>query len=157
MKKALYSFVIGGTALLSACANMGGGSGPVAVSETVALDAPAAEVWSLVGEFNDMERWHPAVKISKQLAEYRHLILQDDSVIVEEETGRDDAAMTYSYKILSGPLPVSNYQSTITVTAISANKSSVTWSSTFTPESADAAGTIRDVYQAGLDKLDMMY
>ena len=157
MKTAFLSLAMGGAMLAAGCAHFGGGTGPAAVSESVTVDAPAAEVWAVVGEYNNMNRWHPAVKISRQMAEFRHLVLHNDAVIVEEETARDDAGMSYSYRIVSGPLPVSEYQSSITVTAVSDSQSTVTWSSTFNAETSEATSTIREVYKSGLNNLESMY
>lgn len=160
MKKAISTLLICGSALTASCANMGLMNDSLAVSESTTIQAPAKEVWALVGEFNDLERWHPAVTMSKQLADQRYLTLADGAEIVEQETARDDTAMSYSYRILSGPLPVEDYQATINVSSVNANESTVTWSSTFDANGvpdAQAEEVIRGVYKAGLQQLNRMY
>ena len=42
--------------------------------------------------------------------------LGDGAMIVEELVAWDDDAMSYTYTAVEGPLPVDNYESTITVT-----------------------------------------
>jgi len=160
MKKAISTLLICGSALTASCANMGLMGDPLSVTESTTVNAPASEVWALVGEFNDLERWHPAVTMSKQLADQRYLTLADGAEIVEQETARDNAAMSYSYRILSGPLPVEDYQATINVSSISANESTVTWRSTFEANGVSgdqAEDVIRGVYKAGLQHLNRMY
>lgn len=160
MKKTISTLLICGSALTASCANMGLMSDQLAVTESTTVQAPAAEVWKLVGEFNDLERWHPAVTISKQLFDQRYLTLAGGGEIVEQETARDDGQMSYSYRIVSGPLPVDGYQATISVTPVNAMKSTVTWSSTFEANGVpgdQAEDVIRGVYEAGLQNLKRMY
>ncbi len=160
MKKTLSTLLICGSALTASCANMNGMHEQSIVTESVRVNAPAADVWQLVGEFNDLKRWHPAVKISKQVSDQRYLTLQDDTEMVEQETARDDSGMSYSYRIVSSPLPVAAYNATISVMAVGASQSEVTWRSSFDAKGvskAEAEATIRGVYRAGLDHLQQMY
>lgn len=160
MKKAFTALAISSALLTASCAHLGLSGDPLSVSESTTIKAPASEVWKEVGGFNALSRWHPAVKMSKQLHDQRYLTLAGGGEIVEQETARDEDAMTYSYRILSGPLPVEDYESTISVTPVNSGEAKVTWSSTF-----DAAGVpdgkaqdvIRDVYKAGLQQLNRMY
>jgi len=68
--------------------------------------------------------------------------------------------MSYTYSILSGPLPVTDYTATIRVREAEGGGSSVTWSSEFTPSGApesDAVAAIRGVYEAGFENLRKMF
>ncbi|MDO6683243.1 SRPBCC family protein [Oceanobacter sp. 5_MG-2023] len=160
MNKTLSTLVICGSALTASCAHMDSMDGQASVTESVKVNAPAAEVWALVGEFNDLNRWHPAVKLSKQVSDRRYLTLQDGAEIVEEETSRDNSGMNYSYRILSGPLPVEAYNATISVTSMGDSQSKVTWQSTFDAKGMsrpEAEAVISGVYRGGLDQLQRMY
>ncbi len=72
----------------------------------------AAEVWALVGGFCDIQKWHPAVakceETTKDGKVFRTLTLKDGAKIEEKQTKKE--ATSYSYTILSGPLPVKDYQ-----------------------------------------------
>jgi mxaD protein len=70
------------------------GPSPMKSVETVTIKAPAAKVWALVGDFNGMPKWHPAVKESKieekDGSTFRTLTLQDGGTILERLKGKDD-------------------------------------------------------------------
>jgi len=85
----------------------------------------------------------------------RSLTLPDGAELVEELVSRDDDAMAYTYRILEGPLPVANYESTISVSA-SGDGSTIGWSGTFDAEGAsdaEATDVIGGIYDAGLASL----
>lgn len=130
------------------------------VRETVSLNALPTEIWSLIGDFDSLDSWHPAVEASEMVqdgtAKVRHLTLGDGSKIVERLDSHDDEARTYVYSILdAGPLPVRNYQSTLEVSG-DGSVSTVTWSSEFEPNEAseaDAQAAISGVYNGGFAAL----
>ena len=75
---------------------------------------------------------------------------------MEKQTARSDAGHSYSYSFLSSPLPVTNYASTIKVTAKGEGTSVVTWTGTYTPDSGkekDASEALNGVYEAGLSAI----
>ena len=134
------------------------------VSKEAVIAMAPAELWKKVGDFNGLNTWHPAIATSEvvkgnnnEVGAHRKLTLSDGAVIVEELAARDDAGMTLTYTILEGPLPVTDYRSTITVVAEGDGQSKLSWSSTFKPatgtEPAKAQEVIGGVYQAGLDSL----
>ncbi len=138
------------------------------VSMSMKIAAPARRVWELVGAFNALPDWHPAVEKSEIEGEdgrkgtvRRLSIIGGGGTIVERLEDVDDNARRYSYSILQGPRPVANYQATIRVNEEEDGKScTVEWSSEFdaagTPE-ADAVNAIEGVYKAGLENLKMMF
>ena len=127
------------------------------VSISARISAPADEVWRLVGGWNALPDWHPAVEKSEieQSGHLRHLRLADGTEITERLEEIDSDERTYTYSITSSPLPVTNYRSTIAVRD-EGNTSIVEWSTNFeplgTPE-ADVVRSLSDFYQAGFDNL----
>ena len=66
----------------------------------------------------------------------------------------------YRYSIISGPLPVANYEAVIHVRDNGDGTSTVEWSSEFDASGAsenDAVAAIQGVYQAGLDNIRKMF
>lgn len=131
-----------------------------AVRETVSLNASPTDIWSLIGDFDRLDSWHPAIAASETVQEgttkIRHLTLGDGSKIVERLDSHDDDSRRYTYTILdAGPVPVRNYQSTLEVSG-DGPVSVVTWSSEFeaheAPE-ADARAAISGVYNGGFAAL----
>ena len=70
----------------------------------------------------------------------------------------EETATSYTYEIVESPLPVANYNSTISVTA-DGDGTMVDWQGNFDAKDvpdADAEGVIAGIYQAGLDEIAKM-
>ena len=132
------------------------------VSMSTDLSASADEVWKMIGQFNALPDWHPAVEKSEltEAGQTRTLSLAGGGKIIEKLEKVDEDARTYTYSIVDSPLPVANYTSTITVTGEGPN-SKIEWSSEFDPATGatpeDAMKAIQGVYQAGFDNLRKMF
>ena len=87
------------------------------VTREATIDAEPAKVWAEIGPFCSISAWHPAIAKCEELkardATMRHLTTGDGGMFEERLLAHDDKAMSYSYSILKSPLPVSDYQSTI--------------------------------------------
>jgi mxaD protein len=112
------------------------GPSPQKVVETVTIKAPPAKVWALIGDFNSIAKWHPAIKSSKVEKKgadtFRTLTLKDGGTIYERLKEKNDADMRLKYEIVEGVLPVSDYYAAITVKpGANANESTVEWMGRF--------------------------
>ena len=126
------------------------------------LNVAPDEVWKLIGGFNALPDWHPAVEKSELEEEgsMRRLSLAGGGTIVEKLVSVDDKERVYSYSIIDSPLPVTNYEATIRVKDDGEGNTSVEWSSEFEAEGApenEAMDVIAGIYQAGLDNLKKMF
>ena len=115
-------------------------------------------VWSKIGGFCAIKDWHPAIgtcTLSGKSPVVRTLVTKDGkATFVETETAHSNARHLYSYAIKSSPLPISHYTSTIKVTPNGKGISTVTWSSTYTPDAGKesaANDALSGIYEAGLD------
>lgn len=120
------------------------------------------EVWKLVGQFNALPDWHPAVQSSRleDDGRLRRLSLFGGGEIVERLEQIDEKDRLYRYSIVSGPLPVANYTATLRVRDDGKGNSVVEWSSEFDPAGAaemDAVKMVQSVYQSGFDNLKKMF
>jgi uncharacterized protein YndB with AHSA1/START domain len=130
------------------------------------LQVPASAVWNMIGGFNELARWHPAVVKSEEVKEKsglttRRLTLSDGGVIVAELEEHDDRARTYSYSVVQTPLPVAGYKARLHVReAADGHSCTVAWTSEFeasgAPES-EAVKVIRGLYEAGFDNLRRLF
>jgi len=137
--------------------------GSLKVEQSVELNAKADDVWAKSSNFGDLGAWHPAATqteivegTNNQVGAVRVITLPDGGKLKEKLEAYDAKKHTYSYTILEGVLPVSDYHSTYTVHSVGANKTKVTWSGTFNAagaSNADAIKTITGVYKGGLDNL----
>jgi hypothetical protein len=123
------------------------------------LAASADEVWRLIGGYNALSEWHPAVERSvlEEGGRMRRLSLRGGGGLLERLQAFSERERNYAYTIEEGVLPVASYRSTVSVRDRgTARGCEVCWSGEFTPSGAseaEAVGTIRGVYRAGLDAL----
>ncbi len=127
--------------------------------KTVDVAASPDKVWQTIGQFCGIAAWHPAISkcvLSKTPgAPVRTLSLKGGGTLVEQQTERSDDARHYAYTILKGPLPVSDYHSTLSVIG-KGSGSTISWTGSFKAHGAsDAAATkaIQGIYDSGLDAL----
>src|SRR5438105_12904116 len=140
------------------------------VRESIEINAPPAKVWAAIGNFQDMSWLPPVSKTegdkSNAIEATRRLTLADGATVDEELYKFDAEKMSYSYRITAVDvkvLPVTNYSSTITVSAGADGKGSVVeWNGAFyrgfpnnepPPELSDEAAikAVTDLYHDGLD------
>jgi hypothetical protein len=122
----------------------------------------ADEVWKLVGQFNALPDWHPAITSSKleDGGKIRRLSLFGGGEIVERLEQIEPGDRLYRYSIVSGPLPVANYTATLRVKEGPDSKAVLEWSSEFDPSGAsesDATAAVQDIYKMGFDNLRKMF
>jgi hypothetical protein len=127
------------------------------------LAVPAQTVWNVIGGFNGLPDWHPAVEKSELKEEdgatTRTLSLVGGGTIVERLEQSDDKERACTYSILSGPLPVANYVATLRVRE-AGQGCTIEWSSEFEASGApenDAVAAISGVYEAGFENLKKMF
>lgn len=139
------------------------------VTEKVTINAPADVVWARIRNFDALKDWHPAVAESpasngNSEGSVRQLKLRGGGALTETLEAYDDAKKRYSYRAKDGgALPVTNYTSTISVTA-EGSGCVVEWRGAFyrgypnndpPPDQNDEAAikAVTGVYQAGLANL----
>jgi hypothetical protein len=110
-------------------------------------------LWKKIGDFCDIANWHPAVEkcVLSADGKQRTLSLKGGGTLVEALENRDDANYAYTYAIVSGPLPVANYHSTISVSP-DPKGSALKWAGTYDAKGAsdaDAKKVIDGIYDAG--------
>lgn len=139
-------------------------AGTLSVTREVTIDSTPATVWKLVGNFNALDVWHPAVSKSElngagtKVGTRRLLTLADgNKTMIEQLTTYNAAKTSYSYTIVRSPLPVANYSGSITLNATPDGKTLVKWTSTFdAPEGSDTSYSthaVEALYDSGLAKL----
>ena len=110
-------------------------------------------LWKKIGDFCGVAYWHPAIEkcVLSADGKQRTLSLKGGGTIVEALENLDDAGHAYTYTIISGPLPVANYHSTISVSP-DPKGSSLKWVGTYDAKGAsdaDAKKVIDGIYESG--------
>jgi len=158
--------------ILLVCAGVALAHGPTRqkVTESVQLDVPPEVVWSRIKDFAALQTWHPAVESStttdgNNVGSVRTLHLKGGGTIVETLEGYSDEEHKYNYRMTDpGPVPVSNYTSTIRVKPADNGGSVIEWRGAFyrgypnndpPPDRNDEAAiaAVTGIYRAGLDNL----
>jgi len=142
-----------------------GGDG-LTVSKHVVVNASADEVWALVGDYNSLDQWHPAITKSELRGDgraggdIRVLTLADGNALYDELTAYDEAAKQYTYRLLKSPLPLYGYLGSMVVSDNGNNTSTIEWKSRFYADGvsdAEAVELIQGVYTAGLTSLQARF
>ena len=110
-------------------------------------------LWKKIGDFCGIANWHPAVEkcVLSADGKQRTLSLKGGGTIVEALENLDDANHAYTYTIISSPLPVANYHSTISVSP-DPKGSSLKWIGAYDAKGAsdvEAKKVIDGIYYAG--------
>ena len=134
------------------------------VSMSTKIGVSAKQLWDMIGGFHAISDWHPAIEKCDIEEDgnvtLRRLSLVGGGEIVERLEQSDDDERSYSYSIISSPMPINNYRSTIRVLEGEDGKTTVEWSSEFdsgdAPEN-DVTKIVEGIYSAGLDNLKKMF
>lgn len=130
-------------------------SADVTVTRRVTLRSSPQATWALVGDYCGIAQWDPGVArceiasgTNNRAGAVRRLTLADGASMTEELLTYDTALRTYSYRIVTSPLPVASYTAMLSVFAAPNGGSIVEWTATFTANpGADEAALRRTVEQ----------
>ncbi|ANN78186.1 SRPBCC family protein [Bordetella flabilis] len=130
------------------------------------IDAPAADVWSIVRDFNAMPQWHPLIADSMiengltpdRIGCVRYFHTRDGGLIREQLLALSDYDYTFTYVILESPMGVSDYVATLKLTPVTdGDRCFAEWTAEFGCPAEREAELRRligqDVFQAGFDAL----
>ncbi len=121
------------------------------VSQSTEIANPDRQLWAVIGDFCDLDDWHPAV-ISCALKSRDgavHRVLQvDGGAEFVERLIAVEPGLSYTYSIVSSPLPLENYTATLAITG--GKSATVTWSGNFSSDDPAMEGVISDIYASGL-------
>jgi hypothetical protein len=119
------------------------------------------KLWELIGGFNALPQWHPAVARSEleEGGSVRRLALVGGGEIVERLEKMSEDEFSYTYSIIDSPLPVRDYSSTLKLEDDGEGGCRVTWSGRFQSSGVaepDAMKVVEGIYRAGFDNLRKM-
>ncbi|SMC12176.1 Polyketide cyclase / dehydrase and lipid transport [Roseovarius aestuarii] len=125
------------------------------VQRTLQLTAPSTEVWNLIGDFCDIDDWHPSLTACSLSVRdgglHRTLTTADGDEFVEKRIA-NEPGLAYTYSIVSSPLPIENYTATFSIEPL--NGSLISWSGRFSSEDPAMETTISEIYDAGLSAIE---
>lgn len=128
----------------------------VEVERKQTVRATPDEVWAVVGDFGALSEWHPAVAVCDVerygSVVHRHIRTVDGDEFLEREVGEHPEEHSYTYEILSSPLPVRQYRAVFRVVP-APEGATVVWCSSFEPAEAStekAVQMVSSIYDLGL-------
>jgi hypothetical protein len=143
------------------------------IFHTIAIDAPADEVWAMVGDFGGIQRWAPGTESSRLILHDRNetgavrLLRRrgDGTQVTEKLLDYDPHNHRMAYTYVDGVVRAADYYSEVLVKDAGSNRSLVDWRGRFKrlaywtdqpPEGQDdkaALDFLNGAYKSGLDNL----
>lgn len=128
---------------------------PVVTAEHV-FNLPVDDLWALIGDFGDTGKWsgrppEGCVQEGEGIGAIRTLTLADGRKIVDRLEAQTQRS--YSYSIVTSPLPYKSYRATMAVTPIDAASTRFIWTGEFEPlgmSDAEAIEFTKGVYAMGI-------
>jgi carbon monoxide dehydrogenase subunit G len=116
---------------------------------------PADEMWKRIGDFTTVNTWLPGIESIELLDDGKKRKLTMPGGVAFVEALLEEGDQTHTYTIVEGPMPFTNYRSTLSVKATDDKSCVVDWHATFdpvegTPEE-NATAIVEMIYDAGLD------
>lgn len=130
--------------------------GEVRVEENV--EAKAEDIWRLVRDFGGLLKWNEGIESCEVEGSGVGAVrtIKVGGIELQERLEHlDDTGRSFTYSIVSGPVPVENYLASMTIYD-EGEKSRITWQSTFDAKGAPEADCVKlfeGVYQGGIAAL----
>ncbi|HPD14803.1 MAG TPA: SRPBCC family protein [Planctomycetota bacterium] len=121
------------------------------------FEASADAVWALVRDFGRPDKFVAAVESARLEGSgvgARRILALGDAEVIERLDAFDDAGRSLTYSIVSAPLPMEGYSSTMKVRPLGRARCELEWSCRFTPKGApeaDVKKIVEGVYTAGFE------
>ncbi len=121
------------------------------IKRSLALSAPADEVWHLIGDFCDIDDWHPSVKscslkvIDGSLA--RVITTAEGAEFVHKRIAMEPG-LSYTYKTISSPLPIENFTATLSIEPF--DTPLIMWTGRFSSDDPAMEKFVVEAVEAGL-------
>ncbi|PXW30919.1 UNVERIFIED_CONTAM: carbon monoxide dehydrogenase subunit G [Williamsia faeni] len=126
------------------------------VREEIAIAAPPASVWSVMGSPASLAQWHPGIDSSSESNGSRRCTMVGGGEVTELIVEHSDEDRYYVYAVEGNQFGMVDYQSRIQVEG-AGEGSRVVWSGEFEAARPNTAGrlveAIASSYRAGLESL----
>lgn len=121
------------------------------VTRSLELSSPATETWHLIGDFCDIDDWHPNVSgCSLKVMDgslVRVLTTDAGDEFVQKRIAQE-AGLSYTYKTVSSSLPVENFTATLSIEPF--DSPLVMWSANFSSDDPTMEQVIVEEIEAGM-------
>ncbi|NRB37225.1 MAG: SRPBCC family protein [Pseudomonadales bacterium] len=125
------------------------------------FDHPAKIVWKKFGKFCAIQKWQSLVDTcdvyENKRGIHRTIVMKDGGVFVERLQEYSDSRRQFSYNILSGPVPISDYVATLHYQNIGHRQTELTWTANFSVAEDTETAVIEDLtalFENGFDGME---
>lgn len=123
------------------------------------LDLPTSptETWHLIGDFCDIDDWHPEVRAcSLKVVEGRlvRVLTTNAGDEITQQRIAQEAGLSYTYRTVSSSLPIENFTATLSIEPF--GNSRVEWSANFTSDDPEMEQYVVDEIEAGLAAIESL-
>lgn len=130
-------------------------SADYSVKRTLQLSSSSTEVWNVVGDFCDIDDWHPdlvACTLKVIDGSLHRSVTSDDGAVYLEKRIAVDPGLSYTYRIIDSPLPIKNFTATFSIEPL--DGSLVSWSARFMSDDPKMADTISEMIEIGISEIE---
>lgn len=125
------------------------------ISRTLELSASVVEIWSRIGDFCDIDDWHPSVRSCSL-----HVVDGALARTITTDAGHDvvhkriatEPGLSYTYKTMRSSLPIENFVATLSIEPF--EKPLIMWSARFSSDDPATEQTIVDEIEAGMSAIE---
>lgn len=125
------------------------------VNRSLQLPVSSTEVWRLVGDFCDIDDWHPEIVacdlkvIDGRL--HRVLTTTAGAEILERRIAAEPG-LSYTYRISASPLPIDKFTATFSIEP--GEGARVDWSARFSSDDPATETAIAELFDTGLSAIE---
>lgn len=142
--------LITATAIAGLCAT-NAWSADFKVQRTLQLSSSSTEVWNVVGDFCDIDDWHPNLQsctlkvIEGRL--HRSVVTADGAIYLEKRIA-NESGLSYTYTVMDWPLPIEKFTGTFSIEPL--DGSLISWSVRFSSDDPEMEATVAEMLDVGI-------
>lgn len=125
------------------------------VTRTLELTAPATEVWNLIGDFCDIDDWHPSVSAcSLKVVDgslVRVIITRTGDEIIQKRIA-EEPGLSYTYTTVSSSMPLQKFTATLSLEPF--DKPLLAWSARFSSDDPGMEQAVVGEFEAGIAAIE---
>lgn len=125
------------------------------VQRTLQLSSSSTEVWNVVGDFCDIDDWHPNLQactlkvIDGRL--HRSVTTVAGTVFLEKRIAADPG-LSYTYTAVHSPLPIENFTATFSIEPL--DGSLISWSVRFSSDDPQMEAVVAEMLDVGIAAIE---
>ena len=138
-------------AVMSGVMTASAGAADYRVERTVQLDVPSTQVWHVVGDYCDIDDWHPDISTCRMTVEggklFRVLTTTAGDEITEQRIAAEQG-LSYTYKLSDGGGPITKLTATL---SIEPNDGTLlSWAARFSSDDPAVEARVISMFETGL-------